>query len=484
MGVRTTIGLGVVALGLLAYIVFFERGSITTGELDRRKDDVLPELVRERVTKIEVQRKGRWTVLERRPDPKSDLELGSWRLVKPIEADADEDAVESLLGALEWMSTRRRMEGVTAEDRKRFGFDAPRYRVWFTVGRKRFPVVVGKLTPQADGIYVQGDDRTRAHVVGKELVEALNHEPTDYHTKELHDGLSALTVTALTVRDAAGERRLTKRDETWWLGQGAERSLASTPEVEAAIDALDRLRAKRFVALEDAHAHGLDAPFLDAAVTRTRVVPPLPGEIPGAVTGEGGKPKTEEVVVRLRVGAECPGHVGERHVRADHGPVMCIAEADLADARKSVEAFRERRLVPFDETNVKAVRLERDGKVLALSRKDETWSYELRAGASVEAKGEAKAGSVVDWLKALANAKAESLAPDTGIGIAKPVGRLRVEREAEDAAYEVVLLSDEASQLRTRRGEEQWIAAYAKDVDALLAPSAARFTSAPTAATK
>lgn len=473
MGVRTTIALAVVALALLGYILFVERGSLTTGELDKRKADALPEFVRDRVTKIEIQRKGQRIVLERGPDPENDLDLGRWKLVEPLRAEADQDAVESLLGALEWMSVRRKIEHVGSEDRARFGFDAPRYRVWFTAGRERFPLVVGKPAPRGDGLYVQGKDPSVAQVVGKDLVEGLNHEAGDYHTKELHEGLSVLTTTALTLEDASGVRTLVKREGTWWLGEGAARAWASQPDVEAVISAIDRLRAKRFVAAEakDPHAYGFDAPFADLVATYSKFVAPHAPESPGAPPPP--KPRTEDVNLRLVVGAACAGHAGERYARADAGAVMCIAEADLAEARKSVDELRERRLLPFDAMTVKTLRLERDGHALALTRKDEKWSYELRGDKAVLASGQVRDGAAAAWMESLAAARAESFAPTSDAAVAGGRWRLHVEREGESTAYDVAVLDAGASGVRVRRGDEPWHAAYASAVAERLTPESA-----------
>jgi hypothetical protein len=477
MGVRTTIGLAVVACGLLGYIVFFERGSLTSGELDKRKADALPEFVRDRVTKLEVQRKGVWTVLERGPDPDNDLDLGGWKLVSPLRADADQDAVEDLLAALEWMSVRRRLGELNAEDRARFGFDTPRVRVRFTVGRGRYSLVVGNPAPGGEGVYVQGSDPSVAHVVGRDLIESLRRDPGDYHTKELHGGLSALTTTRLRVRDATGERVVTKQDGMWWLGDGAERALASEPDVDAAVQALDRVRAKRFVATEmkDAHAYGLAAPTVEFVATYTRLIEPERSRLPVRPPDPAAKPRTEEVTLRLMLGNECEGHAGERYARADAGPVMCVAESDLAAARKQADELRERRLLPVDATGAKSVRLERAGRVLTLSREDDKWSYEVRAGDAVETSGKAREGSVATWLDALARAQAEAFAPLGDAADAGTDGRLRIERESEPAVVEVTLAATDVTDVRARRAGEPWVAVYPASVSALLMPSAGPF---------
>lgn len=179
--------------------------------------------------------------------------------------------------------------------------------------------------------------------------------------------------------------------------------------------------------------------------------------------------------MRLVVGAECSGHAGERYARAEKGAVMCVAESDLADARKTPDDLRERRLLPFDATGVKAVRLERDGRALSLSRKDVKWAYALRAKDKEEASGALDEPAVVGWIESLVGARAERFDPISEHATAPPANgwRLRVEREDESAAYEATVIDSGAAGLRVRRGGEPWLAVYGSATDALLTPSVA-----------
>ena len=52
---RTTIVLGISAVLLLAFILVFERGSLSTHEREARKGRILDRFVRDRVTRIELQ---------------------------------------------------------------------------------------------------------------------------------------------------------------------------------------------------------------------------------------------------------------------------------------------------------------------------------------------------------------------------------------------------------------------------------------------
>src|SRR5689334_15568709 len=150
---RTSLLLGVVAALLLGYVLLVERGGVSSGEIEQHKDSAVPELVRARIARIEIQRKGVTTVLVRNPD-ESD-ERGLWRVEAPFAAKADGEVVDGVLNAFDFVTSRRRIEGISATDRKRFGLDAPRYRVKVTVGKTLVPIAIGNDSARGDGVYLQ-----------------------------------------------------------------------------------------------------------------------------------------------------------------------------------------------------------------------------------------------------------------------------------------------------------------------------------------
>src|SRR5687768_12205482 len=105
MSKRAIVILAVLVLALGAYVLFFERTSLTSKELDERKARVLTSFVRAKVDRLEIQRKGRKVVLER--DLKDGEDLTGFRMLEPMKVSADDDAVDQLLGELEWLSARR-----------------------------------------------------------------------------------------------------------------------------------------------------------------------------------------------------------------------------------------------------------------------------------------------------------------------------------------------------------------------------------------
>jgi len=472
--VRTSILLSVVAALLLGYILVFERGSLSSRELEQRKGNALVEFVRARVSKLEIQRKGVTTVLVRDlsadPEAVEDLDAGLWQVQAPYRAEADQDAVDTLLGELEWLDGRRRLENISAQDRKRFGFDAPRYRLWFTVGDKRIAVQVGNPSPRGEGVYLSAGDPNVAWVVGKDLIEALDKDPGLFHTKELHDGVLTTTTFALALRDAQGERSVRKRDDGLWNLERGAAGLASAPAIHAVIHAADELRARRFIAqdVKELARYGLDKPRFELEVKKTRLV--------DKVKDKQGKPQREQVTLRLRVGGACSGHAGESYLTVDEKrTVTCAADEDLAKLQKTVAELRETRLLPVEDELITGVQLERGGGKLVLSQSGKSWTYEVSRAGKVSLKGQAREGAVADWFKALRAAQIARFdvrAPAVAAGDRIAV---RFARGKDKPAYELLVDARNPAEPSARRGDEPSGVALAPAALELLQPAAAPF---------
>jgi len=482
---KTTAVLGVIAAGLLAYILLVDRGTLSTGELERRDKSVIPELIRDRVSRLEIQRRGQSTVLTR--DAESDDEAGLWQVAEPYRAKADGEAVDILLGELEWMDVRRRLTDISESDNRRFGFDSPRYRVFIQVGKARAMLRVGNETPTGDGLYAQGTDRTRAYVVGKDLIEALDHEPEHYHDKALHAGLLVATARAVELKDESGSRAARRRDDRLWELSAGGKGFASTPNIEALIRATDGLRASRFIEKGDANLerHGLTAPNLELTLTHLERAPASAGV---AANTDGGAAKPEprvETTLRLRVGAPCGGHEGERYVTLDQTggehdaeakerTISCVQEADLEKLRLPLADLRESRLLPFAADDVSSLTVKSGARQLTLEEKDGGWAFALRQGGKELTSGQAREGSVDDFFRA---ASAEQA---LGFDAAPPgAGALTVEIERAGGLGRFALRAGASGPglTQVQRGDEPVAVAFGAQALELLEPRAASFLS-------
>jgi uncharacterized protein DUF4340 len=470
---RTSVVLAVVAAVLLGYILIVERGSLSSSELEQRKGSALPEFVRAHLSKLEIQRKGQTVVLERNPDDTD--EGGLWRVTAPYRAMADRDTVESLVGELEFLDARRKLEHVSAEDQKRFGFDAPRYRVWFTVGKLRAAVLVGNESPRGDGVYLRGTDPNTAFVVGKDLVETLDHDARDYHTTELHEGVLVSTAQSLSLHDAQGDRSVRKRADGSWTFEPPLAGLASTPAISETIEAVDHLRAKHFIAQEakDLAQYGLAEPQFELRLHNKRLLD-LGKDKETDKSAAKTEPKHEEIELRLRAGKACAEHSGETYLTVgDSKSVSCVADADVDKLRRSIVDLREGRLLPFDDDAIASLRIEHAGRRLTLTKTDAGFSYEATRPGAAAIKGDARTEAVNDWFAALRGTKADRFEPESARGGAADV-KLHVERTENKPAYDLQVDSSPVSGPIAWREAEPVTLVFAPGAAALLDTSAAR----------
>lgn len=463
---RTSVVFAVIAASLLAFILIFERGTPSSGELERRKDSALPGFVRDRVSKLEIQHAGKLTVLTRQVA--DDDAEPSWQVEAPYRAKADREAVDGLLSELEFLNPRRRLENISAADRAQFGFESPRFRVWFTLGGTRTRLLVGKASPRGDGVYVEGTVAGTALIVDEKITHTLAQEPTAYHAKELLGDVRSGDATQLSVRDEHGERAV-RRDGSRWLLSTPALGLASEPAINDLLGALDGLRAKHFVAQSvsaaDAAGYGLSVPRIKVAV-RQRA---------GAAYGKPSN--APESSAELQIGAACPGYPGESYASAN-GSVMCVADADIAKLHPGVLELRERRLLPIDNADeIGAVQVERGDTRLQLrkGKADAGWSYELTRAGTTLLQGVARADAVRAWFDALKASQALRFEPaQAAASPAQEHTSLRVTLAEGKAEYALDVEPTSEGALALRAGESERAVLPASAIE-LLAPSAARF---------
>jgi len=423
--------LGVIAVALFAFIVLYERHSLTSGELGQRRGRLLDRFVRDRVERIEIEREGETYVMVRDRD---EDELGTWKITSPIEALADEDAVFSLLGALEWADARRSFESLGAEERARFGLDEPVLRARFGIANETLQVAFGGEDPTGVGVYFQANEEDEAHVVGRDVFEALDHDLGHFRSKRLLER-GVLAADALRLQGSEGVVALEAEGEgrgVWNVTGGGLTVLASRGRVEEALQTFTDLEAERYVtdAPESLATYGLDAPVFEATAT------------------------SDEREVALRVGSACERD-GEVYVRVDEGAVACVLASRLDSLRRPLPEWREDRAVTVRDLELESLRLEAGEDVLTLAH-TERWTYEATLGGR-EVSGDVDDEALAEWMRAIRAARATEILAAENLGahgLETPVATLRL--EAGDERVETLHLGSSTLEgaYAKREGEE------------------------------
>jgi Domain of unknown function (DUF4340) len=437
---RFVLGLAVIVAGLLGYIALFERGSLSSKELDERKGRVLSTFVRDHVTQLELTRDGKTLVLERKLD--DDGTFAPWKLIKPQPAEADQDSVDRLLGELEWLSARRILEHLQSKELAQLGLDKPRFRVGYRVSGDDHVFNVGNADALGDNFYAAYAGEDTVYVVPKTLVEALDHELGHFRAKEFLGNITSAWAERLTLTSSSERVSLQKESGKWWVvearaaapvrteGPVVPKSYADERRVKELVDKLDSLRAVRFLegAQKDEAERALRAQNLSVEL---RVVPDVHREDRAA----------ERFL--LRIGAACAGHDGERYAQAgEHGDPVCVRAEDVARFEVGSEDLRLTRLFGADPSEIERVEIVAGDQRWVLKRDGEKWAGEGLAAPDREA--------VEAWLRDLSETRALGFVAKKALS---PSLTLRLKLASESETVISAEVTDGRELLIQREGE-------------------------------
>ncbi len=340
--VRILVG-GNTKSGLLTYVHQAASGSIAVVKVDDAKKLLTPamsyrdrsvmQFVRSRADRIELTRKGTALVLAK--------EKGAWKMLEPVSADVDTDAVNDVLGDL---SVLKASQIAGEGDLAKFGLDKPELKVSVRVQPKPKPKPKPTTTqaatqptstqakpataaatkpaattkapatkpapekPRKPALHVllvskKGEKVYAALPKGK-LVYELNKTVYDNLTAEMHDRkpLKFETSEVQAVHVVGGDKPLkfAKKDDEWSY-EPDPLVTVDKKKVEDLIKALHDLKVERYAsyAAKDLKTFGLDAPALTVTVrlegkptlTMLLAKPDKDGKRNAALKAEPGKIK-------------------------------------------------------------------------------------------------------------------------------------------------------------------------------------------------
>lgn len=456
---QTVLVLGVIAAALLAFIVFFERNTLSTREVEARRGRVLERFVRSRATQLELTRGDDTITMVRdreEDETLSTFDVGTWRITAPIAVAAETDSVDSLLTALEYLEARRTLSDISSEDRQHFGLDAPRATLRFTVANETTTLLVGADADGQGGLYVALEGDARAFLVGQDFFEAVDHGIDHFRSKELFGDFAAPEARGIHLVNHELDATLERSGGRWFVRAPFD-ALARTQNVDPLIDTFLRVRAARFLAETADDASRARFGVGDAAqrLEITRRAPVGDAELPS---------------VGMRVGGACPEHADELVVAVDRGPIVCVRSRDLTSLDVALDALRERRLFVSQDDQVDRLEFADVPEPFDVRRVDSDWK--LRRGG---ADSEADASAVADYMQLTRGAEADSYEPATEASLAShglagthPVVRLH--RTSEDYVEEVHVGSLDTVGVWVRRGDEAVITHFTGPVaEALIA---------------
>ena len=305
-----------------------------------------------------------------------------WTITEPAVGAADRESVEGVLSSLEFARVERRLGADV--DRKEFGLDpAPMKVAIEAAGGAERSLLLGQTHPIGGAYYAVLEDGREVGLVSASVGEAAKRDLFTLRDKTLV-AFDPWKTKELTLERGADLLALEKRDAGGWTITKPIAAPADGPTITDLLNALERLRAARFVTESatpaDMKECGLEPPQARLAILQ-----------------EGWDSAKVVAFGREKDGQRCARNLGRSSivmVGSDIWPKLTTSIADL----------RRKEAVGLSQYRLTSISVAQDGGApLVLTRGPEsTWTVSGRAAGSVRSE------SVDNFSRAIAGIRASS----------------------------------------------------------------------------
>jgi hypothetical protein len=341
MRLRNTLILALLLAALGAYLYFVEARQMA----EEGKKEKLVDLNADDVTGITLAYPDRQIVLA-----KTD---GAWRVVKPVDAAADDVTVKNLIHAIADAEVKKTIDEPPA-DLAQFGLTQPMVTLTLTTKDKTLPELkVGKTTAVSNSTYVQRADQAKIYLTGSAFHAGMDKQVKDLRDKKILD-FKEDQITRVALHGPEGDVVLAKTDGNWTI----EKPVAFKADgnaVRSLITSVRNLRATDFAS--DAQSDADLATFGLNTPQRQLVF----------ISGDGKE-------TRLLVGKETDQGL---YVKGDAPTTFVVAKYASRDLAKGVNDLRDKTVLTFDPAAATTVEvLHADGGRFTLRSADGKWSLD------------------------------------------------------------------------------------------------------------
>ncbi len=388
MNWRTTLVLAMIAIGVLAYLRFFEMKQPSTGEAKRQAQNVV-NFDRNKISGIVIQNGDEKIEMQRRGN--------RWRLEAPIKDQADSSLIESLLSDLEnWQKdgTISAKEIETDQSKlNEYGVNRPKLRLKL-IGQDRPPAILfGKDAALEGKMYVRFENSKETFLAGQSVKKDIDKKSEEFRDRKL-TGLITAQVTRVTLKAPAGEMELQKKGDHWDIVKPL-RARGDDQKIADLIAQITTARIQQFVADDhgDLHGYGLAEP-------RGALTLFTQDDKQGQLLQIGGVPEKEK---------------DQRYVRfAPRGFVYTVPKKIEEILSTKPDDLRDRHLVRVDTNILDRITIAPADKTkILLARKGENWTI-----ASLN-NTPANSGEVRRFIDTLQNERVTKFVEDVGSNLAK-----------------------------------------------------------------
>jgi len=381
-GLRSTIALLVVLIGLGAYIYYV--GSKPAEDAATKQEKMFAGLEADKIDEVKLKsEKGDVTTLKK--------EAGAWRIVAPVEAAAAESDATGIANALAQMQIVRVIDE-NPTDVKDYGLDAPRIEVEFKGdgGKAAGRLVIGAKTSTGGDLYVRRNDDKRVLLVGSFEETTLNKSTFDLRDKAVVK-FDRSKVDGVDVTADGKTLEFAKAGSEWKMIKPIA-ARADSSAVEALVGQVETAQMKSIVGPATSPAEmkkfGLDKP---AATVNVHL-----GS--ARATLQLGT-KADDATVYAR--------------DASKPDIVTVDTAIATDLKKSADDYRRKDMFEFRAFNATHVELTRNGQTVIFERVKAEGDAPTKWHRVSPNPGDPDTSKVDSLLAGLADIRATSFVPTT-----------------------------------------------------------------------
>ncbi len=337
-GLRTTIGLALVLVGLGAYI-YFVTWKKTDADTGTKQEKVFAGVQGDKIDELKVRsEKGDVTTLKK--------EGGTWQVTAPIQTKADEAEVSGITSNLSSVEVTRVIDDNPAS-LKDYGLDQPRVEIDFKAdGDKDFKkLYLGEKSPTGASLYARRNDEKRVFLIPAFQDTTFNKSTFDLRDKTLvkfdRDKVDGIELSAdgrtTDIAKEGGDWKLTKPIQT----------KADFGSVEGLIGRVQSAQMKSIVTADatpaDLKKYGFDKPAASVTLNLGSA---------RATVQIGGKAEDNTV-----------------YARDTSRPMVMTVESSFADElKKGADDYRRKDIFEFRAFNATHIELTRNGQTVVFEK--------------------------------------------------------------------------------------------------------------------
>jgi Domain of unknown function (DUF4340) len=255
-GVKSTIALLVVLIGLVAYIYFVDSKKPASGAPETKAKAFTVDA--DQIEEIQIKPASGDASRVQRAN-------GTWQLVEPEKADADQGQVSNAATSLATLEINRVVDD-NPSDLSQYGLNPPKAEIAFRVKGQKDPhhLLIGEKTATGSDLYAKTPDQKRVFLISGYLDNTFERTPFDLRDKAALKFDQSKADGVEIVHN--GTTALAKSGTEWTLTK-PYKARADFASAEAVLTSLSSLQMQKIVEndAKDLAKYGLDKP--DATIT-------------------------------------------------------------------------------------------------------------------------------------------------------------------------------------------------------------------------